>query len=442
LKEGEVTDQLAIAGGAPTVDRRLHRRWPDIRDEDRAAIEAVLDRGILHGAQAPEIKGLEHDWSHYLGVDHCLALNSGTAALHAACAAIGIQPGDEVIVPAFTFIATPHAVAHQGGVPVFCDVDPWSYNIDPSQIERHITPRTRAIMPVHMHGLPADMDEIMAIAARYGLEVIEDACQAHGARYHGKLVGTIAPTAAFSLNGTKNLAGGEGGLFVTQDPTYFLTARRLSEFGEDVEEDLPPTELGASRSYWSYGLGWNYRTQELPAAMARSQLRRLDEYNAVAQRNAEILTKGLEEIPGVVPPHVPEDRTSVYHKYRIRLVPTALDTDVSAVALRDSVLFALRAEGVEAVVWQLDALKAYPAFRRDTIHTWHPRDDKEPLRPWDRQTFPATAEMLDTSMVIGSMEHPLFIQDGALMERYVAAFARVMEHLPAALSAPRPDSAG
>lgn len=436
-----MTDQLAIAGGVPVIDRTKHRPWPDIRDEDRAAINAVLERGVLHGAQSPEIVGLERDWSRYLGIDHCLALSSGTAALHAALAAVGVQSGDEVIVPAFTFIATPHAVAHQGGVPVFCDVDPWSYNIDPARIEELITPRTRAIMPVHMHGLPADMDEIMAIASKHSLEVIEDACQAHGARYRGKLVGTIAPVAAFSLNGTKNLAGGEGGLFVTRDPTYFLTARRLSEFGEDVEEDLPPTELGASRSYWSYGLGWNYRTQELSAAMARSQLRRLDSYNATAQRNAEILSRGLGQIPGVVPPRVPDDRTSVHHKYRVRLDPAVAGTDVPAISLRDSVLFALRAEGVEAVVWQLDALPAYPAFRRNDIHSWHPRDEKEPLKAWDRQSFPATAEMLDSSIVIGSMEHPLFIQDAGLMEEYVSAFQRVMENLPAALATPRPDSA-
>jgi perosamine synthetase len=436
-----VSDQLAIAGGAPVVDRGNHRRWPEIRDEDRAAINAVLDRGVLHGAQSPEIVGLERDWSRYLGVDHCLALNSGTAALHAALAAAGVQRGDEVIVPAFTFIATPHAVAHQGGVPVFCDVDPWSYNIDVNRIEERITPRTRVIMPVHMHGLPADMDEIMAIAAKHGLDVIEDACQAHGARYRGKLAGTIAPSAAFSLNGTKNLAGGEGGLFVTRDPTYFLTARRLSEFGEDVEEDLPPVELGASRSYWSYGLGWNYRTQELSAAMARSQLHRLDHYNAIAQRNAEVLANGLREVPGVIPPRVPDDRTSVYHKYRVRLDPAAAGADSSAAELRNAVLFALRAEGVEAVVWQLDALPAYPAFRRQDIHAWHPRDEKEPLTPWNRGTFPATAELLDSSIVVGSQDFPLFIQNEALMEQYVTAFRRVMENLPAALAAPRPDSA-
>ena len=433
-----MSGQLAITGAAPVVDSSAHRPWPDIQADDKAAIMAVLDRGILHGADAPEITGLERDWARYLGVQHCLALNSGTSALHASLAAIGIEPGDEVIVPAFTFIATPHAVAHQGGVPVFCDVDPFSYNASPEAIEACITPRTRALMPVHMHGLPADMDEIMALATRHGLDVIEDACQAHGATYRGRLVGTLAPCAAFSLNGSKNLAGGEGGLFVTNDPVYFHTARRLSEFGEDVEEDVPPADLGASRSYWSYGLGWNYRTQELSAAMARSQLRRMDEYNKIAQRNAAILTEGLAAIPGFVPPHVPDDRTSVYHKYRVRLSPEQAGYTGPVTELRDRVLFALRAEGVEAVVWQLDALPAYPAFRRGRLRPWHPRDDKEPVEPWDRGSFPAATELLDSSIVIGSMPHPLFIQEPGLMEKYVEAAARVMANLDAALAAPRP----
>jgi dTDP-4-amino-4,6-dideoxygalactose transaminase len=433
---------LAVNGATPVVDAAAHRPWPEIRPEDKAAIMTVLERGILHGAQAPEIVGLEHDWAHYLGVSHCLALNSGTAALHSAMAAIGVEPGEEVIVPAFTFIATPHAVAHQGGVPVFCDIDPVSYNISPAAIEACITPRTRALMPVHMHGLPADMDEIMAIATRHGLEVIEDACQAHGATYRGRLAGTIAPCAAFSLNGSKNLPGGEGGLFVTEDPAYFHTARRLSEFGEDVEEDLPPADLGASRSYWSYGLGWNYRTQELSAAMARSQLRRLDEYNVIAQRNAAILTEGLGSIPGLVPPHVPADRTSVYHKYRIRLDAEAVGYSGPITELRDRVLFALRAEGVEAVVWQLDALPAYPAFRRGPLRPWHPRDDKQPLEPWDRGAFPEAAALLDCSIVIGSMQYPIYIQDASLMERYVEAAAKVMADLGAVLAAPRPGSEG
>jgi perosamine synthetase len=176
--------------------------------------------------------------------------------------------------------------------------------------------------------------------------------------------------------------------------------------------------------------------------MARSQPRRLDEYNAIAQRNAAILTEGLGSIPGLVPPHVPADRTSVYHKYRIRLDAQAAGYTGPITELRDQVLFALRAEGVEAVVWQLDALPAYPAFRRGQLRPWHPRDDKQPLESWDRGAFPETAALLDCSIVIGSMQYPIYIQDASLMERYVEAAAKVMADLGAVLAAPRPGSEG
>ena len=260
--------------GRPPSTPPSTRTWPDITDADRAEVMAVLDRGTLCGADAPAIAGLERDWAEYLGVAHCIATNSGTAALHTAIASLGIVPGDEVIVPAYTYIATAAAVAHQGAIPVFCDIDERTFNIDPARIEERVTPRTRAIMPVHLHGLPADMDEIQAIADRHGLAVIEDAAQAHGATYQGRKAGALATCAGFSLNQTKNLAAGEGGLFVTDDPELFAIARRVSNRGEDVPH-LGPGEFRV-RSYVSHGLGWNYRCQELPAAMARSQLRRLD----------------------------------------------------------------------------------------------------------------------------------------------------------------------
>ena len=210
-------ERLAIAGGRPVVPSERHRPWPDIRPEDREAVLAVLDRGILCGANAPEITALQREWADYIGAEHCLALNSGTAALHCCLVAAGVRPGDEVLVPAYTFSATAMAVVHQGAVPVFVDVHPRSYNIDPARIEEKIGERTRAIVAVHLHGLPADMDEIHALAGRHGLAVIEDAAQSHGAVYHGDKTGTLAAWAGFSLNATKNLSGGEGGLFVTSD---------------------------------------------------------------------------------------------------------------------------------------------------------------------------------------------------------------------------------
>ena len=312
-----ITDKLAVDGGPPLVNVEDHAPWPDITDEDRAEVLAVLDRGVLCGANAPAVAGLESEWAEYLGVDYCIATNSGTAALHTGLASLGISAGDEVIVPAYTYISTAAAVAHQGAVPVFCDIDERTFNIDPARVQERLTERTAAIMPVHLHGLPADMDAIQAIAERHGLAVIEDAAQAHGATYKGTKAGALANCAGFSLNQTKNLAAGEGGLFVTDDPEVHAVARRFSNRGEDV----PNLGAGEFRvnSYVSHGLGWNYRCQELPAAVARSQLRRLDEYTQNAQRNAAILNDGLSALSGMVPPYVPADRTSVYYKYRVRI---------------------------------------------------------------------------------------------------------------------------
>ena len=276
----------------------------------------------------PAVTGLEREWAEYLGVAHCLATNSGTAALHTAIAALGISPGAEVIVPAYTYIATAAAVAHHGAVPVFCDIDERTFNIDPARIEERVTERTAAIMPVHLHGLPADMEAIQAVADRHGLAVIEDAAQAHGATYKGKRAGALADCAGFSLNQTKNLAAGEGGLFVTDDPELFAVARRFSNRGEPVP-NIGPGEFRI-KSYVSHGLGWNYRLQELPAAVARSQLRRLDAYTQNAQRNAAILNEGLSAMTGLTTPYVPADRTSVFYKYRLGFDREALGADVEA----------------------------------------------------------------------------------------------------------------
>src|SRR5207247_2993093 len=180
-------------------------RWPAITDGDRAAVTRVLDRGVLSGAAAPEIRGLEAEFAAAVGARFCLATNSGTAALHIALAAAGIGAGDEVIVPALSFIATAQAVLHQGATPVFADVDPDTYDIDPADAARRVTSRTRAIVPVHLHGLPADMGTIAELARRHRLTVIEDAAQAHGALYKGRAVGTFGGMAAFSPNATKNL---------------------------------------------------------------------------------------------------------------------------------------------------------------------------------------------------------------------------------------------
>jgi perosamine synthetase len=428
-----VTDKLAIAGGPPIVSDD-HALWPDITDEDRAEVLAVLDGGVLCGADAPAVVGLEREWAEYLGVAHCLATNSGTAALHTGIAALGVSPGAEVIVPAYTYISTAAAVAHHGAVPVFCDIDERTFNIDPARIEERLTDRTAAIMPVHLHGLPADMEAIQGIADRHGLAVIEDAAQAHGATYRGKKAGALADCAGFSLNQTKNLPAGEGGLLVTDDPELFAVARRFANRGEPVP-NIGPGEFRV-KSYVSHGLGWNYRLQELPAAVARSQLRRLNGYTENAQRNAAILNDGLSALTGLITPFVPADRTSVYYKYRVGFDRQALGVDIPASELRDRLIRALRAEGVQALLWQIEPLPAYPAFRRKVYGPWDPAQESQALRPWDPADFPVASRVLDSSFILGSEHHPIIIQNGALMDAYVEAFAKVISNLEAVLAQP------
>jgi perosamine synthetase len=422
---------LAIAGGEPAVPPGRHRRWPQVTAADRAALARVLDSGELWGPNAPEVTALQLEWSEYLGTRFALLTNSGTAALHCAVVAAGIGPGDEVIVPAFSFVATPMAVLHAGAMPVFCDIDPLLHTLDPALVEGLITDRTRAIMPVHVHGLPADMDELREIAARHGLAVVEDAAQAHGALYRGVKAGALGDGAAFSLNGSKLLSASEGGLFVTEDEEAFVAARRLAIFGEDT----PPLGPGQYRAYRAHGVGWNYRSGELVAALARAQLRRLDQFVRAAQDNAALLDSGLAGLPGIETPHVPDDRTCVYYRYRIRIDPDALGFSGPPVELRDRLLFALQAEGVAASLWQLLPLTAQPVFRRGRFTSWRPGDDGKPLAPWDPGAHPRAARLLESSIVIGTANEPLFGQPGDLMARYVAAFEKVIGGIETVLEA-------
>ena len=387
------------------------QRWPMITAADRDAVTRVLDRGVLSGAAAPEMRALESEFAATLGGGFCLATNSGTAALHIALGAIGLRPGDEVIVPALSFIATAQAVLHEGAVPVFADVDPVTYNIDPVDAAMRVTPRTRAIVPVHLHGLPAEMDAINALAARIGAIVIEDAAQAHGARYHGRPVGTLGTMAAYSLNSTKNFPAGEGGLFVTASETLHARAARVRFDGlEPPSKWDPERPLDDEADSLATVRGWMYLPGELTCALARAQLTRLVETTARAQRNGARLTARLAALPGVTPPAIPDDRTHVFHKYRVSLDPGAAGLRLSRRALCERMLDALRAEGVEAVLWQQVPLPSHPLFA-----------SKEP--------YPGATAALEASLIIGSQSYPLFAQPLDVVDGWADAFERVWRSL-------------
>ena len=423
------------------VPKELHHRWPVITAEDKAAVQTVLDSGIVSGPYAPQTKALEEEWARYCGVRHALTTNSGTAALHTAVAAGGIGTGDQVITTAFTFLATALAVLQNNAVPVFVDIDPRTYNIDPGKIEERITARTRAIIPVHIHGCPADMDPILAIARKHRLLVIEDAAQAHGSTYKGKKVGGIGDMGIFSFQASKNLPAGEGGMFVTNREELKERANRFRMFGEDVRESDkkafdPARPLDGAREYNSLMMGWMYRSNELTAALCRSQLRRLDASLEQTRRNAAYLSEHLGKIPGVTPPHIPSDCTSGFYQYRLRLDLKPLGVTMPVKEFRLKLLAALGAEGVEVSLWQTIPVPAQTLFQERTGYglgcPWQCPLGEEVK--YDLAEYPETMKLLEDSLVVGSHTFPLFPQPLELMKKYVEAFQRVFANLDQVLA--------
>ena len=275
---------------------------PIIGDEERAAVDRVMQSGML--AQGPEVAAFEEEFSNQV-VDgsYCVAVNSGTSALHLSLLAAGIGPGDEVIVPSFTFAATANSVSMTGATPVFADIEPDYYCLDPDAVNAAITPRTRAVMPVHLYGHPAAVDRLLAICDRHGLFLLEDAAQAHAAALGGRPVATWGLAGAFSFYPTKNMTSGEGGMVVTADADLARRVRLLRNQGQE-------------RRYENEITGLNNRMTELHAAIGRVQLRQLEEWTAARQANAKALDSQLQ---GVKIPAVAPGATHVYHQYTIRV---------------------------------------------------------------------------------------------------------------------------
>jgi len=273
---------------------------PMIGDEEKRAVLKVLDSGML--AQGSMVKAFEEAFAGMCGVKYAVATSSGTTALHVALLAHGVGPGDEVITSPFSFIATANSILFTGARPVFVDIDPTTFNIAPEQIETAITPRTKAIMPVHLFGLMADMESIMALAQKYGLVVIEDACQAHGASYCGKQAGSYG-TGVFSFYPTKNITAGEGGMITTDDADVAAKCRIIRQHG-------------MRQQYCHEELGFNFRMTDVHAAIGWAQLQKLERFNETRIANAHYLSNNLE---GVITPDIPAGYRHVFHQYTIRV---------------------------------------------------------------------------------------------------------------------------
>lgn len=275
---------------------------PLIGDDERVAVDRVLRSGMV--AQGPEVAAFEQEFSdHFVQGRPVVAVNSGTAGLHLGLLAAGVGPGDEVIVPSFTFAATANSVALTGATPVFADIEPETFTLDPAAVEAVITERTKGIMPVHLYGHPARMGALGELADKYGIALYEDAAQAHGAALHGRPVGTFGAFAMFSLYPTKNMTSGEGGMISAVDDLVARNARLLRN-------------QGMERQYENEVIGFNARMTDIHAAIGRVQLTKVDAWTEARRSNAEFLDRNLA---GVTIPPVVNGARHVYHQYTVRI---------------------------------------------------------------------------------------------------------------------------
>ncbi len=333
--------ELAIFGGSP-VRAHPFPPYPLIGEEEKQAVMDVLDSGHLStfaASSGPEFLGgrkireFEEDFANYHGMRYAIAVNSATAGLHIALAAAGVGPGDEVIVPPYTFTATASSVLMANAIPVFADIDPTTYCLEPGKVKEAVTERTKALIPVHLLGHAAEMDEIMTIASEHHLVVVEDCAQAPGGEYKGKLLGTLGDLGVFSFQETKNMVTGEGGMVITNNKRLAERCRMLRNHGEAILE-------GQSRQYLANMVGWNYRMTEMEAAIGVEQLKKLDGMTRERIQLAAYLSEQLARFDGIGLPSVPSYIKHVFHVY-------GLHYDATTVGIpREIFIRALRSEGI------------------------------------------------------------------------------------------------
>jgi perosamine synthetase len=347
------TPTLAIHGGSPVRSTFLPYGRQSVEEDDIQAVVDVLRSDWL--TTGPKVGEFEEAFSGYVGSKHAVSFSSGTAALHAAAFAAGLKPGDEAITTPLTFAATANCVLYQGAIPVFADVCADTLNLDPEQVTKKISPRTRAILPVDYSGHPAELTAMVEIARQHNLIVIEDACHALGAEYHGQRVGGIADMTVFSFHPVKHITTGEGGMVTTNNDEFAETLRRFRNHG--ISSDARQRQSAGQWHYEMVLLGFNYRLPDIVCALGVSQLKKLD---ANLARRREIAARYLEafrELPGVIPPAVRAEANPAWHLYPIRLDLAKLTAD------RAQVFRALRAENIGVNVHYIP-VHLHPYYRQ------------------------------------------------------------------------------
>jgi len=321
---------------------------PVLGEEEIAEVVKLLRQGALTSS-SPEgglnVRSFEEEFASFAGVKHAIAVNSGTAALCLSLLAIGVGPGDEVLVPSLTFVATANVVLLTGAKPVFVDVDPRTYTMDPSDLERKISERAKAVIPVHLYGLMADMDSINSIAEKRGIAVIEDAAQAHGSEMRGRRAGSLGVTGCFSFYPSKVMTTGEGGMITTNDVELAKALRSLRTHGQEwVGGELVVTRLGG-----------NFRMPEVEAAIGRVQLRKLSKFLEIRRRNAKLMTDLLQGLKGLELPFEPEGYRHNWYLYTVKFEDPSL---------RDRVKDHLNRKGIGATVYYKTPVHLMPLYRK------------------------------------------------------------------------------
>ncbi len=306
-KKTTLSNELALLGGTPIVKKREVPVWPKVSDEEITAVTKLLKRNVLSIYDRSGIyEEFEDNFAAYHNIKYALSHNSGTSALHAAYFAAGLGPGDEILTPTYTFLATATPIVQTGATPVFCEMDPETLNIDPEDALSRITSKTKAIVVTHMWGHPCEMDRIMEIANDHGLIVIEDCSHAHGATYKGQKVGTIGHIGCFSLEGHKAIHAGEGGMLITNQREFYERAILLGHFGKRAKQEV---QLPEYKRYIETGFGHKYRIHPLGAAIANTRLKYVDRQNEIRKQNMEWFSKRIKNISGITPPVVREQAT-------------------------------------------------------------------------------------------------------------------------------------
>jgi perosamine synthetase len=320
---------------------------PKIGEEEVQAVVKVLRSGILTSGlgAGPQVTEFEKSFADFVCAKHAVAVNTGTAALHSAILAVDVRQGDEVILPSFTFVATAEAVVLAGAKPVFADIDPKNYNLSPSAVEKSVTKKTKAILPVDLYGFSADMKPFREIATKYSLALVEDAAQAHGTTYEGKPAGAFADAACWSLYASKNITTGEGGVVTTNNDQIAETLRMIRTHGEKAK-------------YSSLMLGTNYRMSEIQAAIGNVQLQKLTSFIAKRRQNAQQLTKILEKNSKVLLPFESKDRLHSWYLYTAKLKDCTENE-------RNRIVEGLKKKGIGAEVYYINPVHQMPFYREN-----------------------------------------------------------------------------